>query len=89
MRWRLMDTLIIVHAVVGTIAYFCLTGNPDAIKYKLGVTGPYHRIAELYFEDQAALQAALGSDEGKATARDYGQIAPSGSRMFIAAVDDK
>ena len=47
----------------------------------------YHRMAELYFEDQAALQQALGTDEGKATGRDYGQIAPPGSRMFIAAVD--
>ena len=47
----------------------------------------YHRMAELYFEDQAALQQALATDEGKATGRDYGQIAPPGSRMFIAAVD--
>jgi uncharacterized protein (TIGR02118 family) len=47
----------------------------------------YHRTAELYFADQAALEAALGSDEGKATAADYGRIAPPGSRMFIAAVD--
>ena len=35
----------------------------------------------------ASLQQALGSDAGKATARDYGQIAPPGSRMFIATVD--
>jgi uncharacterized protein (TIGR02118 family) len=48
----------------------------------------YFRIAELYFTDQAAMQAALGSDEGKATAADYQQIAPPGSRMFVAAVDD-
>jgi uncharacterized protein (TIGR02118 family) len=48
----------------------------------------YHRIAELYFADQAALQAALGSEQGNATAADYQQIAPPGSRMFIAAVDD-
>ncbi|CAN5633422.1 EthD family reductase [soil metagenome] len=47
----------------------------------------YHRLAELYFEDQAALEAALGSDPGKATAGDYTAIAPPGSRMFIAAVD--
>lgn len=47
----------------------------------------YHRIAELYFTDQAALQAALGSDEGKSTAGDYQQIAPPGSRMFVASVD--
>lgn len=47
----------------------------------------YFRMAELYFSDQAALRAALGSDGGKATAADYQQIAPPGSRMFIAAVD--
>ncbi len=47
----------------------------------------YFRIAELWFADQAALQAALGSEQGKATAADYRQIAPAGSRMFIASVD--
>jgi uncharacterized protein (TIGR02118 family) len=47
----------------------------------------YFRIAELWFADQQALEAALASEEGKATAADYGQIAPSGSRMFIATVD--
>jgi uncharacterized protein (TIGR02118 family) len=47
----------------------------------------YHRVAELWFEDMDALQAGLASDEGKATAKDYGEIAPPGSRMFIAAVD--
>jgi uncharacterized protein (TIGR02118 family) len=52
-----------------------------------GAEQTYHRIAELYFADQDALNAALGSDEGKATAADYQQIAPPGSRMFIAAVD--
>ena len=46
-----------------------------------------HRMAELWFDDQASLEAALGSDEGKATAADYGRIAPPGSRMYIAAVD--
>ncbi|MDQ2853139.1 MAG: EthD family reductase [Actinomycetota bacterium] len=47
----------------------------------------YHRMAELYFTDDAAMQAALASDEGKATAADYQQIAPPGSRMFVATVD--
>jgi hypothetical protein len=48
----------------------------------------YHRIAELYFADQAGMDAAFGSAEGGATATDYGQIAPPGSRMFVVAVDD-
>jgi uncharacterized protein (TIGR02118 family) len=48
---------------------------------------PYFRIAELYFADQAALEAALASDESKATAGDFQQIAPPGSRRFVAVVD--
>jgi uncharacterized protein (TIGR02118 family) len=48
----------------------------------------YHRIAELYFADQAALDAALGSPEGAAAAQHYGQIAPPGSRMFVEIIED-
>jgi uncharacterized protein (TIGR02118 family) len=48
----------------------------------------FYRITELYFADQAGLQAAFGSDEGKATAADYQSIAPPGSRMFVVPVDD-
>jgi uncharacterized protein (TIGR02118 family) len=49
---------------------------------------PYYQVAELYFADQGALQAAFASEEGKATAADYGTIAPAGSRMLIAEVSD-
>ena len=48
----------------------------------------YYRMAELYFADQAAMQAGFASPEGGATAADYQQIAPPGSRMFVAVVDD-
>jgi uncharacterized protein (TIGR02118 family) len=48
----------------------------------------YYRMAELYFADDAAMGAGFGSPEGSATAADYGQIAPPGSRMYVAAVDD-
>jgi uncharacterized protein (TIGR02118 family) len=47
----------------------------------------YHRITELYFADRAALDAAFRSAEGAATAQDYGQIAPPGSRLFVEVVD--
>ena len=47
----------------------------------------YYRSAELYFADQGALEAAFGSDEGKATAADYQDTAPPGSRTFVAALD--
>jgi uncharacterized protein (TIGR02118 family) len=60
-------------------------------KFTLALDGgeqTYHRIAELYFADQAAMDAAFGSSEGAATAADYGQIAPPGSRMLVEVLDD-
>ncbi|HEU5005962.1 MAG TPA: EthD family reductase [Jatrophihabitantaceae bacterium] len=48
----------------------------------------YFRSAVLYFADVEALQAGLGSDEGQAVAADYQKIAPPGSRMFLATLDD-
>jgi uncharacterized protein (TIGR02118 family) len=48
----------------------------------------YYRAAELYFADRAAMDAAFGSEEGKATAADYGKIAPPGSRMFVVTLDE-
>jgi uncharacterized protein (TIGR02118 family) len=48
----------------------------------------YYRIAELYFADLAAMEAALGSPEGAQTAQDYGQIAPPGSRLLVELLDD-
>jgi uncharacterized protein (TIGR02118 family) len=48
----------------------------------------YFRAAELYFADQQALDAAFASPEGAATAADYQQIAPPGSRMFVEVLDD-
>ncbi len=48
----------------------------------------FYRVTELYFADQEAMSAAFGTDEGKATAADYQAIAPPGSRMFVAHVDD-
>ena len=47
----------------------------------------WHRIAELYFEDADSMNEALGSEEGRATAADFAEIAPPGSRMYVATVD--
>ena len=47
----------------------------------------YYRVAELYFADQAAMEAALASAEGAVTAQDYAQIAPPGSRLLVEVLD--
>ena len=47
----------------------------------------YYRQADLYFADSAALNAGFASDEGKAVAADYQEIAPPGSRRFVAKLD--
>ena len=48
----------------------------------------YYRVTELYFADRAAMQAAFASGEAQAMATDYQEIAPPGTRMFVASVDD-
>jgi uncharacterized protein (TIGR02118 family) len=47
----------------------------------------FYRLAELYFADQGAMNAALGSPEGQACAADFQKIAPTGSRMFVQVLD--
>ena len=44
---------------------------------------PYHLIATLTFDSVAAIQAALGSPEGQATAADLGRFATAGVDIYI------
>jgi len=48
----------------------------------------FYRLTELYFADQAAMNAALGSPQGQATAVDFQKIAPTGSRTIVQVLDD-
>jgi uncharacterized protein (TIGR02118 family) len=47
----------------------------------------YHLVAELYFEDRAALKAALASPEGADTAKDVMGFAGKIIHMMIADVE--
>ena len=47
---------------------------------------PAHMIAELYFNDMAALTAAMGSAEGKAAAKNLMGFAAKYVTMFFAEV---
>jgi uncharacterized protein (TIGR02118 family) len=48
---------------------------------------PYHLIAMLTFDSVNAIQSALASEEGKATAADLGRFAEAGVDIYI--VDTK
>jgi uncharacterized protein (TIGR02118 family) len=51
-----------------------------------GSPSPYHLIAEMYFADDDALNAALSSDAGREAGRDFMGIAPPGSFMTVSEV---
>lgn len=44
---------------------------------------PYHRVALLSFDSMAALQEALASPEGRATAADLANFADAGVELLI------
>lgn len=48
---------------------------------------PYHRIAELWFEDMDQLQQSMGSEEGQAATGDIPRFATGGVTMFISEVE--
>lgn len=55
-----------------------------------GSPSPYHRIADLYWADGEAMQASLGSEEGRATGQDAMELAArTGSTvtMLVTVVD--
>ena len=74
----------LVHAIPGLQRF-------ESGRFEAALDGgekTYYRIAELYFADQQAVDAAFASEQGRATAADYQQIAPPGSRMFMATLDE-
>jgi uncharacterized protein (TIGR02118 family) len=47
----------------------------------------YYRLAEVYFETEAQMQATLASAEGQATVADLSNFATGGVTMMIGAVE--
>jgi uncharacterized protein (TIGR02118 family) len=56
-------------------------GGPD------GSIPQYYRIAELWFDDAAAMGAAFGSSAGQATVADMENFATGGTTVIISEVD--
>src|SRR3954451_5273135 len=53
-------------------------GTPD------GSAAPYYFLAELWFDDPEALQAAVGAPEGQAASSDVANFASGGATLMIA-----
>jgi uncharacterized protein (TIGR02118 family) len=53
------------------------SGDPD------GVPVPYHQLTTLYFADEAAMEAALGSPEGQATTEDVERFPGRPDRVLM------
>ena len=55
---------------------------------KLSAAGPavqpYHLMAEMFFDDRGALDAAVASDAGRESARDLRNFAAAGVQVFVA-----
>jgi len=60
-------------------------------KVKSGIVGesPYYLFSEMYFDDVTALQKALASSEGRATAKDVGNFAKDIIELLVAEVEEK
>ena len=58
-----------------------VVGTPD------GGEPAYYRIAELWFERQATLEAALSSPEGQDTVADVPNFASGGAIILVSEVD--
>ena len=58
-----------------------VAGSPD------GGDAPYYRIAELWFEDEPALQATMGSPEGQECVADIPNFATGGATVLVSAID--
>lgn len=57
-----------------------VTGGP------MGSPSPYHQIAEIWFADEEALNAALSSEPGRQAGKDFMNIATPGSFMTVSEV---
>lgn len=58
------------------------------VRGSLGGEPRYHLVAELFFEDRAALDVAINSPEGKAAAKDVASFAGPLVHLLIADVEE-
>jgi len=52
-----------------------------------GSSSPYYRIAELYFDDDQQMKAAMGSADGRAAVADLSNFADGGVTTIVSNVN--
>lgn len=52
-----------------------------------GSSSPYYRIAELYFDDDQQMKAAMGSADGRAAVADLSNFADGGVTTVVSNVN--
>jgi uncharacterized protein (TIGR02118 family) len=74
----------IAKTVPGLLSYEVTRGAVASVG---GGSAPYHLIATLTFSSVAAINAALVSPQGQATAADLGKFATGGVDLYIAETE--
>jgi uncharacterized protein (TIGR02118 family) len=69
------------HLGMATFKAMRVVGAPG------GGPAPYHLVAQLGFESDAAMQAALGAEGGRATAKHAFEISSGGAPVFLVCED--
>jgi uncharacterized protein (TIGR02118 family) len=67
-----------------------LPGMSRAVLSKAIADGPYHRMAELIFDDAGGMGAALGSPEGAELLGDAGRLSETfGNKVDVLTVEEQ
>ncbi len=73
-----------------------IAGKMDVARIELTKFGPgpdgskpeFHRMAEMYFNDQSHMAATLGSPAGEAAVADLANFATGGVKMLVGSVQE-
>ncbi|MGO9392000.1 EthD family reductase [Rhodoblastus sp.] len=73
--------------VVAKLSGFVRAETSKVFATPSGEKPPYYRMAEFWFESEAAMAAAMGSPEGRAVEGDLANFATGGVTILISAVE--
>ena len=84
-RYQSEHAPMVLEKIPGLKKFFAaqVLGTP------MGGAAPYQRVAELYFDSMASLQAAMTSAGGQATVAHALEISTGGAPVVLIAEDDK